>query len=377
MAFAVLLAAGSSERFGGQDKLQAKLPDGRPLWRRPFDVLRACEGVDGVGIVCRAGQEQLFSGVGADFVVPGGQTRRESSIIGAGHAPDGLLLIHDAARAMVDKELVLRVLLAGLEVGAAVPLIPVVDTIKRVSGAKLETLDRDSLRAAQTPQAARKDWLLEALQACPDATDEAMALESMGRPVAAVEGNPTNFKVTTAADLDRMRVTSGMASVTGFGYDVHQFSSEAGRPLLLGGVHFAGERGLDGHSDADVVLHAITDALLGTVGEGDIGQLFPNTDPRWKGADSRLFLREACSRVQQAGGSVLCVDVTVIAEAPKLGPRSGEMRRAIAREIGVDERQVNIKATTAEGMGALGRGEGIAAMAVATVLRHRSFTEVE
>ncbi|HET6644864.1 MAG TPA: 2-C-methyl-D-erythritol 4-phosphate cytidylyltransferase [Fimbriimonadales bacterium] len=364
MAFAVLLAAGSSTRFG-RDKLRLVI-SGRPLWRLSFDTLANHPEVDGVGIVCREGCEQEFEGAGADFVIPGGKTRAESSLAGVSATPTGaeIVLVHDGARPFLPLGVVSRVISAAKEFGAGIPALPVADTVKRGAEWVEKTVPRAGLFLAQTPQAARRDWLIAALSAAPDATDEAMALENAGRRVRIVEGHAQNIKVTTKADLAARTV-----SVTGFGYDVHAFSEDATRKLMLGGVHFPEGRGLHGHSDADVLLHAVTDAILGACGLGDIGQIFPDTDAEWRGADSLIFLREAVRRAREAGGRPAALDVTVLAEAPRLGEKRSEIRAILARELGVQESNTNVKATTAERLGAIGRGEGIAAMAVATVLR--------
>ena len=365
MAFAVLLAAGSSTRFG-RDKLQIVLPDGRPLWRASFDKLLEHPQVSGVGIVCPSGAETTFIFPGAAFVVAGGNTRSESSKIGVENTPkEDIVLVHDAARPRPSTELITRIIDATEQHSAAIPVIPVSDTIKRGPDWSRETLDRKDLFRAQTPQGAKRGLLLPALEKSPASTDEAMALENAGHKVKLVPGDESNIKITTEADLDQIL---RFQSVTGFGYDIHRFGP-TGRPLILGGVEFPGERPLEGHSDADVVLHALTDALLGSCGLGDIGDHFPNTDPKWKNADSRVFLRHAVELLKSEGARVASVDITVLAEAPKLSIKKEEIRVAIAQELGIAARNVSIKATTAEGLGAIGRGEGIAAMAVATVLR--------
>lgn len=368
MTFAVILAAGSSTRFG-QDKLSIPLPDGRPLWRASFDTFKNHPLIDAVGIVCGPGRHAQFSGVGEAFTADGGKTRQESARIGVASSPEAAetVLIHDAARPFADGDLITRVIQAAIEHGAAVPAVPVSDTIKRGGEWVEATLDRTALVRAQTPQAARRDWLLEALSAPGEFTDEASALEQAGRRVRIVAGSESNLKVTTPEDLQALQPL--YVSATGLGYDIHEFCDEPGRELKLGGVLFPGERPLRGHSDADVVLHALTDALLGSCGLGDIGILFPNDDPSWKDADSMIFLREAVRLLRESGAVPVAADITVLAEFPRVGPRSAEIRERISKEIGVFARNINIKATTMEGLGAIGRGEGIAAMAVATVLR--------
>jgi 2-C-methyl-D-erythritol 4-phosphate cytidylyltransferase/2-C-methyl-D-erythritol 2,4-cyclodiphosphate synthase len=193
-------------------------------------------------------------------------------------------------------------------------------------------------------------------------------LEALGIPVHVVPGEETNVKITTMSDLP----PRSPISVVGTGFDIHAFSRDTSRKLMLGGVHFEGERGLEGHSDADVILHALTDAILGAFGGGDIGMLFPNTDAAYAGADSLLFLRRATEVLTQAGGRVFSVDITVLAEQPKLGSRREQIRQRISQELSVPQRRVNVKATTMEGLGAIGRNEGIAAMASVTVLLNES-----
>lgn len=358
--FAVLLAAGTSTRFGSDDKLMAILPNGLRVWESAFRCLRNHQRVDGVGIVGPASLETE----GADFRVDGGTTRCESSLIGVSQAPEGsMVLVHDAARPTASGDLIDRVIDGALECGAAVPAVPVTDTIKEVEGEFVQrTLNRHGLRRAQTPQAAKREVLLSALAANPEAMDEASALEAAGVPVKVVAGDESNLKITTTSDLPNLTYTT-----TGFGFDIHAFSSDPARPLILGGVRFEGTPGLDGHSDADVVLHALTDALLGTVGGGDIGELFPSDDPANKNADSMIFLRKAKAMVDGARGQIISLDVTLLAEKPKLSGRRQEIRTRISQELGIPERRINIKATTMEGLGAIGRSEGIAAMATATV----------
>jgi len=361
--FAVLLAAGSSRRFGQtENKLFARLPNGVRVWEAAFRALRTHARIDGVGIV---GNKREFGEADPDFLVEGGKTRCESSRIGVENAPHGsLVLVHDAARPWASPQLIDRVIDAAQDFGAAVPVVPVVDTLKQVVDGRVHvTLPRDVIFRAQTPQAARREPLLSALEAHPETTDEASALEAAGFHVRAVAGEESNLKVTTRADLPQASVIT----TTGFGFDIHAFSRDPERQLMLGGVKFDGAPGLDGHSDADVLLHALTDALLGTVGAGDIGELFPNDDPANKNADSIVFLRKAKTLVQKARGQILSVDLTVLAETPKLSGRRQEIRTRISQELGIPERRINIKATTMEGLGAIGRSEGIAAMATATV----------
>lgn len=378
MTTAIILAAGYSSRFarscpanwkGETRKVHVEIEPRMPMWRLSYEQFRSHPHIESVGIVCRRGEINEFGVVDADFVVEGGKTRRDSCLAGV-RAAEGAeyVLVHDAARPFLTSGLISRVLSATSEFGAAIPALPIVDTIKRGNDVARETVDRSELFSAQTPQGSRRDWLLEGLERSESATDEAAALEAIGKQARLVPGEVENGKITEFGDLTRMlTMLYPVHSMTGVGYDVHPFSHEAGRRLMLGGLWFEGEAGLAGHSDADPVLHAITDALLGAVGKGDIGGLFPDTDERWRNADSRVFLREAAGLVRSAGGEIGAIDVTVIAERPRIGQRRQEMRSAIAQELKISESKVNVKATTPEGLGAIGRAEGIAAMAAATV----------
>jgi 2-C-methyl-D-erythritol 4-phosphate cytidylyltransferase/2-C-methyl-D-erythritol 2,4-cyclodiphosphate synthase len=287
-----------------------------------------------------------------------------------------LVLVHDAARPFVDARLVSAVLDAARQHGAAVPAVAARDTVKRDDGTGFvaETLDRATLRLAQTPQGARRDWMLEALRLAVasgrDVTDEAQALEHAGRRVAFVPGDPANVKITTPRDWSDAvrRIDDDDPPLrVGHGYDVHRFGGTGG--LVLGGVSFPGETGLLGHSDADVVLHAAMDALLGAAGLPDIGHYFPPKDPRFAGADSSALAREVAGHLRTAGCRIVNLDLTLLAERPRVSEHVGAMRDAIAAIFLIDPARVGLKATTLEGLGALGRGEGIACHAVALIRR--------
>jgi 2-C-methyl-D-erythritol 4-phosphate cytidylyltransferase/2-C-methyl-D-erythritol 2,4-cyclodiphosphate synthase len=255
--------------------------------------------------------------------------------------------------------------------GAAAPAVPIADTLRIESGGAYELIDRSKTVAMQSPQGALRERLLNAHSAASQIHTDEIAL--VGQPFELVPGDPGNFKITTAADLERARAMVGsMETRTGIGYDIHPFSTDASRPLMLGGVRFEDAPGLEGHSDADVVIHAAVDALLGAAGLGDIGQHFPNTDPRWRGEPSLTFLRHAAAELLRSGWSVVNLDITMIAEKPKVMPRSGEVRGCLATALGIEVGRVSFKATTNEGLGSLGRGEGIAAHAVATIRGHRT-----
>lgn len=314
--------------------------------------------------------------------VPGGADRQASVFAAlealAPHAP-ARVLIHDAVRPFVSRGAIDKVL-AALELRpAAIAGVPVVDTVKRADGAGIvaDTIPRDGLWRAATPQGFRFEAILDAhRRAAADGTrgltDDAAVAERAGLPVVMVATDEGNVKLTTAADFDaaERRIAAEdflrLPDVrTGMGYDVHVL--EAGDGVWLGGIHIPHDRRLRGHSDADVALHALTDAVLGAIGEGDIGQHFPPSDERWRGARSELFLADAVRRVRERGGIVAHCDVTLVAEAPKVGPHREAMRVEIARICGISVDRVGVKATTNEGLGFAGRREGIAAMAVATV----------
>ena len=376
----VVVAAGGGIRFGGPEPKQFLDLCGSTVLARSIRCLADHPDVEGVVVVLSrseigsANETAIREIDGVVNVVEGGATRAESCLNGLRAAAGAAcVLVHDAARPAASPELVDRVVQATLRHGAAIPVLPLRDTIKEVSpeGTVLQTPDRERLSAAQTPQGARTDWLIEALERSMSGsvTDEASALEAAGRTVYVVEGDPGNLKITTLEDLETLRrkLGEGEGMRIGSGYDVHRFGGE--QPLVLAGVPFPGETGLVGHSDADVVLHAVMDALLGAAGMGDIGQHFPPTDPAYKGADSRLLTRTVLDMVSRAGFRIGNVDITVLAERPRIGPRLEEMKTALSGLLELKPSEIGLKATTLEGMGALGRSEGIGCQAVALLLR--------
>lgn len=357
---AVLLCAGSSQRFG-RDKLTLPL-GGKPVWRWAYEALASHPEIQEVIVVTAPERIAEFEGV---KVVPGGNDRQQSSRNGVEACTGDVVLVHDGARPFVSAEMISRVI-AGARVQGCGPAVPVTDTIRT---ADQELVDRESLRAMQTPQGAPKSAWLTALnhQFC-GMTDDLSLLQASGIPIELVEGDPANIKITTESDYATALGRVGAPEIrTGFGYDVHAFSDDPDRPMWLGGVEFDHRPGLMGHSDADVLLHAIADALLGALALGDIGVLFPNTDPAFKDKRSKAFVEEAARRVRERGYRCTHVDATVIAEVPKVMVRQAEIRAAIAEMIGISPDRVSVKATTHERLGSLGRAEGIAAMAVATV----------
>ena len=311
-------------------------------------------------------------------VVKGGDRRQDSVANGfAAVAPaSDVVLIHDAARPFVSADLIDRTIDAAAAHGAAIAALQSRDTVKRVAGDGriTETIPRETIYLAQTPQGFRRDVLAAAIElgrSGVEATDEAMLAERAGYHVHVVDGDPGNVKVTTSADLDAARArmaSTGKPARTGragTGYDLHRLVE--GRPLILGGVTVPSDKGALGHSDADVVCHAATDAILGAIGLGDIGRHFPDTDPRWKDADSLALLREAARMVRGRGYEVGNLDVTVILERPKIKDAVEEMRTRLAEALGIDRDRVSIKGKTNEGVDAVGRGEAVAAHAVALV----------
>lgn len=359
---AILVASGKSERFG-TDKLEIDL-GGISVWEKSYRALRDSGVVDGVGVVTRAGKvaQTLARVPDMEFVVTGGETRAESVRRGLAAVPAGFdfVLVHDAARPFVSAEVIERVVAAVREHGAAYPAVGVTDTIRHDG----ELLDRTKLLAAQTPQGARVDDLRAAMMNPAELTDEMAYLQANGVAIFAVEGDAANQKITHPGDVKRP-----MEIRTGFGYDVHRFSDDPARPLWLGGVEFDDRPGLEGHSDADALLHAIVDALLGAAALGDIGVHYPPSDPQWKDCPSLRFVGETGEMLRRNGWEIVNVDATVVAERPKVMVKALEIRTGIAGALGIEVGRVSVKATTNERLGAIGNSEGIAGYAVATISR--------
>ena len=374
---AVIAAAGSGSRAGPGAPKQWRLLGGRSvlLWSAQGLV---SAGAELVVVAAPAGEEDRalreLDGLPQVRVVTGGATRAESVQAGLqalAHAPPEAVLIHDAARPFVTGRHVRALLDALIDAEGAVPVLPVSDTLKReTAGGALATVPRDGLFRVQTPQAFRYDVLVDAYAAWDDAapaTDDAAPVERAGGRVVATPGDPMLMKLTYPEDFAMAEALAGQARVTriGQGFDAHRFGP--GDEVWLCGVRIAHDRGLVGHSDADCGLHALTDALLGAVGEADIGEHFPPTDPRWKGASSDKFLLHALELVRAAGGRVINVDVTLICEEPKIKPHRLAMRERIAELLELPLDRVSVKATTTEAMGFTGRREGLAAQAVVSV----------
>jgi 2-C-methyl-D-erythritol 4-phosphate cytidylyltransferase / 2-C-methyl-D-erythritol 2,4-cyclodiphosphate synthase len=373
---AIIAAGGSGSRLGSAVPKQLLDVAGRSLLRRSIEAFASHPAISDVIVALppalAANPPAWLEGV---RVVAGGE-RRQDSVANAVDAVDAVtdvVLIHDAARPFVSRDVITRAIEGAAAHGAAIAAVPVSDTVKRViheaDGAVIvETLPRDEIFLAQTPQAFTREVIREAVAASRSgvaATDEAMLAERGGRRVHVVAGDPANVKITTAGDLEEARRKfDGTAPVgrVGVGYDLHRLVE--GRPLIVGGVQLAADRGALGHSDADVVCHAITDALLGAARAGDIGQHFPDTDPRWKDASSLVLLKQVVALIEERGLAIENVDVVVVLERPKLGPHRAVIEQQLADALGVDVGRVSVKAKTNEGVDAVGRGEAIAAHAV-------------
>lgn len=373
---AVIVAAGRGQRAGGDLPKQWQALLGRPVLSHTLDAIRQVPGVGAIALVIhpddRARAEALdLSGV---TLVEGGATRDASvragleALIPA--APDKVL-IHDAARPVLREDVALRVLRAlDLQEGAA-PALMVTDALWRGdAGLVAGTQDRAGLYRAQTPQGFRFDAILAAHRAHEGQTaDDVEVARKAGLSVAIVEGCEDLMKITLPGDFARAeKLMEGRMDIrTGNGYDVHRFGE--GDHVILCGVRVPFDRGLQGHSDADVGMHAVTDAIYGALADGDIGQHFPPSDPQWKGAASHIFLEHACALARERGYRITHADCTLVCEYPKIGPHASDMKREMARIMGLDPDQVSVKATTSERLGFTGRGEGIAAVATATLVR--------
>ena len=377
---AVVVAAGSSSRMGGSVPKQLMELCGKPVLFHTLSAFEKTPEVETVVVVCREEDMARIKEITENFskikaLVPGGKTRQASVAAGVKAAGEcGFVAIHDGARPLITPEEIRQVVADAKIWGASTLAAPVTDTIKTAGEQELveETLDRSILRAVQTPQVFRKDEYVRAMEAAKaagkDFTDDCQLMEFSGKPVHLCPGKRSNLKLTTPEDflfargilMEREERKNGMR--IGHGYDVHRLTE--GRKLILGGVEIPWNKGLLGHSDADVLAHAIADALLGAAALGDIGKLFPDNDPAYKGADSLKLLAEVCRRVREAGYEVENIDATILAQAPKLRPYIDRMRENLAAACGISPGQVSVKATTEEGLGFTGAGEGMAAHSV-------------
>lgn len=385
---ALIVAAGRGMRASQESGLPKQYAPigGEPMLTRTLRAFASHPRINEALVVIHPDDAGLYDAASRPFAeklrkpVTGGTRRQDSVRAGlealSADAPRAVL-IHDAARPFVEADLITRIISSLDDYAGALPCLPVTDTLKRGSDGRVtDTLDRDGLWRAQTPQGFRFDAILAAHRAAAqdstlNFTDDAGVAEWFGLDVALVEGSEHNRKLTSAEDLllaDKLLRGDGDRAGTvrvASGYDVHAFGP--GEFVTLCGVRIPHDKMLVGHSDADVGLHALTDALFGTIAAGDIGVHFPPTDARWRGAASELFLKHAASLVAERGGEIVHVDITLICEAPRIGPHREAMQIRIAHILELNPGQVSIKATTSEGLGFIGRGDGIAAMATATV----------
>jgi 2-C-methyl-D-erythritol 4-phosphate cytidylyltransferase/2-C-methyl-D-erythritol 2,4-cyclodiphosphate synthase len=378
----ILVAAGRGRRSGDGIPKQYRLIAGQSALRRNLALLTGLCGLSQLQVVIHPDDRDLYDKAAQGFElappVAGGETRQASVLAGLAalepHTP-GHVLIHDAARPFASPALIARAIDAARTTGAAIPALRITDTVKTVSaeGRIVGTADRDALRIVQTPQAFAFAPLIAAHRKAEQAgrsdfTDDAALMEWAGHPVSTFEGESDNIKLTTPEDFMRaetMLQNRPSDIRTGMGFDVHAFGP--GDHVTLGGVRIPHDHGLSGHSDADVVLHAIVDAILGALADGDIGAHFPPSDPQWKGATSDRFVKFAVDRVARRGGIIAHLDITVVSEAPKIGPHRDAMRARIAEIAGITPDRVGVKATTNEAMGFIGRREGMVAYATATI----------
>ena len=373
---ALVVAAGSGSRAGGDIPKQYRRLGGKAVLRHAVERLKAA-GVDDVRVVIAPGQEQLYrEALGDDLPSPimGGERRQQSVRNGlealAAEGGVAAVLIHDAARPFVPAAVVKSQVEALQRGRASVPVLPVADTLAKAGETRGAPVAREQLVRVQTPQAFPFEQILAAHRAwggASEPTDDAQVARAAGIEVITVPGSASLEKITYEQDFElaEQRLAASLVSRSGLGFDVHAFAE--GEELWLGGIRIPHSRGLAGHSDADVLLHAITDAILGAIGEGDIGDHFPPSDPQWRGAASSRFVEHALELVERRGGRVDHVDATIICEAPKIGPHRQAMRQSVAGLLRLPEARISIKATTTERLGFTGRGEGIAAQAIVTL----------
>ncbi len=373
---ALIVGAGRGHRFGGETPKQYAVLDGEAVIKKTITAFLSHPLVSAVQPVIHPDDRDMFDAAIGDLTVRppigGGETRQDSVRLGLeslANTPPDIVLIHDAARPYVAAGVISRVIAALDTHAGAIPGLPVVDTLKRATGGIVETtVERADLWRAQTPQGFRFSDILSAHRAAVDRglTDDAAVAECAGLAVALVAGDEDNAKITTRGDMKQSTNAPSVGETrVGMGFDVHRLGD--GDHVVLCGVAIPHDKGLIGHSDADVAFHALTDALLGAIGAGDIGEHFPPSDPQWRGASSDRFVAHAAALIGEAGGEIVNVDLMLICEEPKIGPHRVALRANTSAVLGVDENRVSIKATTTERLGFAGRGEGIAAQAVASV----------
>lgn len=379
---AIIAAGGRGVRFGGALPKQLLPLAGIPVLQRTVDAFVRHERITDIIValpadLAAAPPSYVRQSAKSLIVVDGGERRQDSVARAFARVPQSadIVLVHDAARPLVSSGLISRTIDAAIEHGAAIAALQATDTVKRANDRRVivDTIPRTEVFLAQTPQAFRASVLREALATASDvdATDEAALVERLGRPVVLVDGEASNVKITSPEDLtfaEGLLRPAGAAALVriGNGYDLHRLVP--GRRLILGGVTIPFDKGLDGHSDADAVCHAVTDAILGAAAAGDIGRHFPDTDAAWKDADSLALLARACDVVRSRAFSVSNVDVVVIAERPKISPHADAMRSNLARALRIGVDQVSVKGKTNEGVGPTGTGEAIAVHAVALLM---------
>jgi 2-C-methyl-D-erythritol 4-phosphate cytidylyltransferase / 2-C-methyl-D-erythritol 2,4-cyclodiphosphate synthase len=369
---ALIVAAGSGSRSGSEIPKQFRLVRGQPLLRHSYAAFAAHPEIDRIFIAIGAGQgteaEAALEGLPSPALVIGGATRRESVLNGleaiAASGGADFVLIHDAARPFLSEKVINDLTDALLYVPGAVPALPVVDSLASGGTILADTVDRENLWRIQTPQAFHFDVILAAHRnwSGPEPTDDARMLMTEGQEVRIVPGDEALAKFTFASDFEQSGMT--VETRSGSGVDVHRLVP--GEELWLCGIQIAHDKGLSGHSDADVAMHALTDAILGALALGDIGDHFPPSDPQWRGASSDRFLAHAMKLARDNGYSLSNADVTIICEAPKIGPHKGAMRARLADIMEVEVDRISVKATTTEMLGFTGRSEGIVAQAIAT-----------
>jgi 2-C-methyl-D-erythritol 4-phosphate cytidylyltransferase/2-C-methyl-D-erythritol 2,4-cyclodiphosphate synthase len=380
---AIIPGAGPGERLARGERKAWALLAGQPLIHYSLAAFRRSPQISEIILVAHPhdterARELIASGPPdkTEKAVSGGPTRQESVWLGLQESSQDadIIVVHDAARPFVRQHLIHQCIEQAAAHGACTAAVPCSDTVKRADGDTVaQTLDRRNLWLVQTPQAFRRDLIIEAHESArrdgiSDSTDDAQLVERLGKPVRIVQGSADNMKITEPADmaLAEALLANGPARI-GFGHDAHRISRQ--RALVLGGVAFEGECGLEGHSDADLICHAACDALLGASGLGDLGQHFPDTDERYKGVSSLALLKDVAEMVGAAGWQVENLDVTLVADHPRIAPVSTRMRRNLAQAIGIEDARVSVKATTSEGLGFVGRREGMASYAVCFLRR--------